>query len=528
MFALSHQRSFRTLSTLLVVAAVLATPLVSQSGVVVEDDRVPLSLEDVVAIALERNLGLKVENLRFEESEWALFGEYGIYDLTLTGRLSALDETSPAASNLDGAEVRQFDQQQFNLGLSQLTPIGGTVGVQWNNLRQETNSTFSLLNPSYGIDFDFTYDQPLLRDRGKLATERRIVVAQNNYEISRETFERQVITTVSQAKQRYWNLVDAQLQLEVDNEALQLAEQLHEQNQVRVEVGTLPQLELVQSEAGVAQRREAVISSTAAVLNAEDELRRLLDLEDSLWSVPIETTTAPEMEEVPIDLEAGIASALEHRPEITTQELVVENLLVDENYYRNQRMPRLDLAVTYGYNGLGGDVTQRDFITGEILGTAEGGYGDAFDQITGTDFEGWAAAVNLLMPLQNRSAEALQAMASIGRERGEAELADLEAEITAEVRRTARLVETAAALIDSTTASRRLAEENLNAEQKRFDNGLSTSFQVLEIQEDLSQARSRQAFAITAYRKALVEYLRVTGRLLEQSGVELASVEDSD
>ena len=528
MFVHSYRQSFRTLPALLLTAAALANPLLGQSGAAVENGQVPLSLEDAVAIALERNLGLKVENLRLEESEWGLFGEYGIYDLTLTGRLSALDETSPAASNLDGAEVRQFDQQQLNLGLRQLTPIGGTVGVQWNNLRQETNSTFSLLNPSYGVDFDFTYDQPLLRDRGRLATQRRILVAQNNYDISRETFERQVITTVSQAKQRYWDLVDAQLQLEVDEEALQLAERLHEQNQVRVDVGTLPQLELVQSEAGVAQRREAVIASTAAVQNAEDALRRLLDLEDDLWSVPIKTTTDPEMEEVSIDLEAGIASALEHRPEITTQLLQVENLRVDEDYFRNQRMPRLDLAVTYGYNGLGGDVTQRDFVTGEILGTAEGGYSDALDQITGMDFEGWAAALNLLMPLQNRSAEAAEAMASIGRERGEAELADLEAEITAEVRRTARLVETAAALIDSTTASRRLAEENLNAEQKRFDNGLSTSFQVLEIQEDLSQARSRQAFAITAYRKALVEYLRVTGRLLEQSGVELAAVEEND
>lgn len=519
MFGLELRLVVRSL--LVFVLLILAPAAASaQTRPVVEDEKLPLSLEDAVALALEQNLGLKVESLRLEESEWALFGEHGIYDLNLTSRLSSLDETSPAASNLDGAEVQEFEQQGLDIGLAQLTSTGGAVSLDWNNSRRETNSAFAILNPQYRIDFDLAYEQPLLRDLGRLATERRILVARNNRDISRETFEQQVIATVSQAKQLYWDLVDAQLQLEADEEALVLAERLHQQNEVRVEVGTLAQLELVQSEAGVAQRREAVITSRADVQNAEDALRRLFNLEQSLWSVPIETTTSAETERGPIDLETGIARALEERPVLQSQRLALENLRVDEDYFRNQRLPRLDLSVTYGFNGLGGDVT------GEVVNPAEGGYSDALDQITGRDFDGWAAAINLLMPLQNRGAEAQQAIASLSRKRGEVELADLEAEISAEVRRVARLVETAEALIESTAASRRLAEENLRAEEKRFDNGLSTSYQVLEIQEDLTQARSREIFAITGYRKALVEYLRVTGGLLEEAGVELAT--DSD
>lgn len=506
----------------LALTASLAAVASAQERPLVRDGKLALSLEDAVALALTKNLGLKIESLRLEESEWALFGEHGIYDLNLTSSFSSLDETRAAASNLDGAEVLEFNQQGLDVGLAQLTPAGGTVSLDWNNSRQETNSTFARVNPEYGVDFDFAYEQPLLRDLGRLATERRILVARNNHDISRETFEQQVIATVSQAKQRYWDLVDAQLQLEADEEALVLAAQLHDQNEIRVEVGTLAQLELVQSEAGVAQRREAVITSRAAVQNAEDALRRSLNLEDSLWSVPIETTTAAETERVPIDLEDGIARALEERPVLQSQRLALENLRVNEEYFRNQRLPRLDLSMTYGYNGLGGDVI------GEAGGTAEGGYSDALDQITGRDFDGWAAAINLLMPLQNRAAEAQEAIAGLTRERGEVEMADLQAEITAEVRRVARLVETAGALIDSTSASRRLAEENLRAEGKRFDNGLSTSYQVLEIQEDLTQARSREIFAITGYRKALDEYLRVTGGLLEAAGVELATDQDPD
>lgn len=519
MFAITFRRLL-LLSLAFALLIVAATGLPAQTVPRVEDGKMSLSLEDAVALALEQNLGLKVESLRLEESGWVLFGERGIYDLNLTSRLSSLDETSPAASNLDGAEVQEFEQQGLDIGLAQLTPTGGTASLDWTNARRETNSAFAILNPQYRINFDVAYEQPLLRDLGRLATERRILVARNNHDISQETFEQQVTATVSQAKQLYWDLVDAQLQLEADEEALVLAERLHQQNEVRVEVGTLAQLELVQSQAGAAERREAVITSRADVQNAEDALRRLFNLDQSLWSVPIETTTPAETERSPIDLEAGLARALEERPVLRSQRLALENLRVDEDYFRNQRLPRLDLSMTYGYNGLGGDVV------GEVVDTAEGGYNDALDQITGRDFDGWAAAINLLMPLQNRAAEAQHAIASLSRERGEVELADLEAEITYEVRRVARLVETAEALIESTAASRRLAEENLRAEEKRFDNGLSTSFQVLEIQEDLTQARSREIIALTGYRKALVEYLRVTGGLLEEAGVELAS--DSD
>lgn len=522
MFALALRLLSRKVIVLALTAS-LAAVASAQERPLVRDGKLALSLEDAVALALEKNLGLKIESLRLEESEWGLFGEHGIYDLNLTSSFSSRDETRAAASNLDGAEVLELNQQGLDIGLAQLTPAGGTVSLDWRNSRQETNSTFARVNPEYGVDFDLAYEQPLLRDLGRLATERRILVARNNHDISRETFEQQVIATVSQAKQLYWDLVDAQLQLEADEEALVLAAQLHDQNEIRVEVGTLAQLELVQSEAGSAQRREAVITSGAAVQNAEDALRRLLNLEDSLWSVPIETTTAAETERVPIDLEDGIARALEERPVIQSRRLTLDNLRLDEEYFRNQRLPRLDLSMTYGYNGLGGDVI------GEAGGVvAEGGYSDALDQITGRDFDGWAAAINLLMPLQNRAAEAQEAIAGLSRERGEVELADLQAEITAEVRRVARLVETAGALIDSTSASRRLAEENLRAEGKRFDNGLSTSYQVLEIQEDLTQARSREIFAITGYRKALDEYLRVTGGLLEAAGVELATDEDPD
>ena len=161
--------------------------------------------------------------------------------------------------------------------------------------------------------------------------------------------------------------------------------------------------------------------------------------------------------------------------------------------------------------------------TGEIIEPLPGGYSDALDQITEADFDGWSAAVNLVYPFRNRAARAAGTLAEVAWERGEAELRDLELGVATDVRRLVRAVLTAEKARESAAVSRRLEEKNLEAEQKRYDNGMSTSYQVLEIQEDLSAARSREVTSITTYRLALVSYYRAVGGLLEQSGVEIAA-----
>jgi outer membrane protein TolC len=298
-------------------------------------------------------------------------------------------------------------------------------------------------------------------------------------------------------------------------------------NQVQVEVGTKAPLELVQSEAGIATRQEEIIRVRAAVDDAADELRRLLNLEDAAhWATPILPTTAPEIDRIAVDLEKALGMALADRPELAAQRLAVETLEIDERFFRNQKLPTVDVQLRYGYNGTGGDVVlTRDPETGEPVEVDDGGYSDALQQITDRDFKGWQLGVNFAYPLQNRTARANHTIARLAVERGSTQLQDLELQVRTEVRQAARGVETAAQQIDSARKSRELAERNLEAEQKKYENGLSTSFQVLEIQEDLSAARSREVNAITGYRRALVRYYRAVGQLLQANGVEL---EDTD
>jgi outer membrane protein TolC len=493
-------------------------PNLPASGVPTADGAIQLSLEDALTTALQRNLGLLVERYDRNQFRLRIDESLGIYDLQLAAQLFEQEETSPATSRLAGESVLTTKQRNFNLSADQLLPWGGVVSPSFNLFRQESNNRDVALNPLYASDLDFVYTQPLLRNLGKLATERGIRIARLNSDISKEVFEQQVATTLQLVENAYWDLVQARKEVEVAEESLRLATDLHRMNKVRVDVGTLAPLELVQSEVGIATRQESIILAQQTKENAEDTLRQLLHLEEGeLWNLPIVPTTPPETPAPQIDLDAAIATALAERPELRNQQLQLDLRELDVAYFRNQMLPRLDLTTRYGYNGIGGTI--RNPATGEIIQT--GGASDAIKQVRERDFDGWRVQLDFAFPLQNRTARARKAIADVNLDQGKTQLEQLQETVRTEVRRAVRGVRTAQQEIDSAGASSRLAEQNLDAERKRYENGMSSSFQITQIQNDVTQARSGEVQAVINYRTALAEYYRATGRLLEAEGVEL-------
>ena len=489
----------------------------------IEDGEMLLSLEDAIKVALERNLSLVLERYNTEEATLAITQNVGIYDVFTEFDLATLEEISPAAGELDGALVQEFSQSNADLKVSQLVPTGGTFRFDWINREQETNSRFAVVNPSYRVDMDLHYVQPLLRNMGRLATDRGIRVARTNQDISLENFELQVTAVIVRVENAYWNLAESIAQLQVAEKSLALAEQLHDQNEIRVEVGTLAPLELVQSEAGIAQRELDIIRARAAVGDRGDVLRELLNIvrDGDLWSIPIKPTSDPFAEPFEVDMDQAIATALASRPELKRQQLDLSIRELDVRYFKNQLKPRLDFVGTYGYNGLGGPVAIFDD-EGNIIDTIEGGYSDALDQVFDRDFEGWRTALNFAFPIQNRTAKAQSAIAEVNFERSQMEFQNQELAIVTEVRRVARALEAAAESVDSAEVNRRLQEKNYEAEQKRYDNGMSTSFQVLRVQDDLILASSQYVDAVAGYRRALALHYQSLGTLILKSGVEIA------
>lgn len=511
----------------------------------IADGQLLLDLDEAVAVALKNNLGLLVQRYQRSQSLFRIDQEYGIYDLVLTVNSNVNSDSRPSASQLDGALVTENETMTGNVELRQPISSGGDFTINFDNNRFTSNSRFSDINPSLRSSLTVAFNQPLLRNRGKRVTERNLAVARLNSDISLDDLEVQVVDTVQTVAIGYWALVEALEQLKVAEESLALAEELHEMNRIQIEVGTLAPLELVQSEAGIATREEEIITVQAQIQDAADELRRLLNLDEtSFWDLEIVPTTPPEISRVLIDLEASLNWALDRRAEIDRQELQIESLEIDSVFLKNQRRPDLDLSVSYGRNALGGErmTCERpgEPSIADLFSPCPEEYvrvdsldyfstlGQFYSGILGQVFEGWNVGLNLTKPLQNRSAKAQSRIAQLAVDQGRVELQDLMLTIRTEVRTAARGVETAGKQIDSARVSRELAEKNLDAAQKRYENGLWTSFQVLEIQEDLTAARSREVAAITGYRRALLSYFKAIGMLLDQKGIELVDDADTD
>ena len=501
---------------------------VQQPQLRMEGDSIHITLQEAIDIALQRNLSVVISRHNLAASEGSILANKGIYDLGGQLDLTTSDSKSPTASQLVGATVEQQQQKTWNLAFSQLTPLGGTGGLSWDNFRSETNSLDSTFNPIYSSSLALFYNQPLLRNLGRRVTERNLTIARTNREISMQDFELQVTDVVQQVIDAYWNLVEAQEQLKVSEESLKLAEELHAQNKIRVKVGTLAPLELVQSEAGVATRKEEIIRARSAVGDAADQLRLLLNLDQGpAWSASIDPETDPETAAVSVDLPQAIQEALSTRPELMSQALQVENRKVDKIFAENQKKPRVDLQVSYNVSGLGGTQLRRDPVTRQIISTIPGGYSDALSQVTGRDFDSWRVGVTVAMPIQNRTAKGNAAIADERLASATTQLAQVKQQLVTEVRTAARGVETAEQQITSARVSRRLAEKNLDAERKKYDNGMSTSYQVLQIQNDLALARSREVSAVVGYRRALAAYYKATGKLLNESGIDVMAEDNA-
>lgn len=529
------RRAAATLCAASALAAVFSVPVSAATPVTVEstvgeapaaadlqvvDGKVEMTLDQALAVALERNLGLRVLRYSRTQSWYGILQTKGAFDLNLNGLVSISDISTPTGSRLEASSSKD---QAWNLGLAQLLPqTNGVARVDFTNSRSESASEFVTLNPRYDSGLRFGFVQPLLRNFGRLPATRALRVARANDAASGYDFETQVAATIESVDFAYWRLVEAQEQLRVAQQSLGLAQELHQRNKIQVDVGTLAPLELVQSEAAIATREEDIIRAEAAVGNAADQLRQLLDLPPGeLWSAAIIPTTQPEIERISIDVDEAISTALASRPEIRTQQSVNERLAIDAAFFRDQLKPTLDLNIGYRLSGLGGTLT-RDPETGAPLPSPiPGGYGDALDNIRRRDFDGWSASLTFGVPIQNRAAKANHVIAKLDLERGQVTLDQVKLQVTTEVRTAARAVVTAAKQIDAARISVKFQERNLDAEKKRYENGMATSFRINQVQDDLTQARSREVSAVVNYRTSLATYYRVIGKLLEQENVEI-------
>jgi outer membrane protein TolC len=472
-----------------------------------------LRLSDAVQLALEKNLDIVVERLNPQAVDLQIAGLKNTYLPTLTSAVGQRDNTQLPRDQLQGGQRVSVATTTYNAGVTQNLPwLGSSVNLNWSNNRQDSSSSFVTFNPTYTSGLTATFTQPLLRGLVIDQTRQQIAITQINREISEETLRATVTQTLANVRNAYWDLVFARNAVDVQQRALQLADKLVEDNRARVEVGTLAPLDIVQAEAEAANRRQTLAVAEATLQTAELALKRYLvsGTEDPLWRMELQPIDLPSLEPAPTDIEGAVRRSLERRTDLINARKSIQSSDVSLRYFRNLTLPEIDFVASYGSQGIGGTSIQRAGLGSTVItNTIAGGYGDALRLLTNRDYPNWNVQFNVSYNLFGSQADASYARARVQRNQAQARLRALELQVATEVTNVALSVQSNLKRVEAAVAARELAEKRLEAEQSRFEVGMTVNFFVVQAQRDLRDAQNAELRALADYRKSLVNFERV-------------------
>jgi outer membrane protein TolC len=477
------------------------------------DRELRLTLEDAVQRALENNADIAVARYEPELSEQDVFSAKGYYDPQAFATLYHQSSDTKGTNAFSGGTTVNTKTDVWNFGIA--APIeltGGSLQLDFNNNKRDTNNVFTSFNPIYNSGLTLSARQPLLRNFKIDGARYRLRLAKKNREISDVQFRQTIIGTVALVKDYYYQLIYTIDALTAAQKSLQLAQRLLQENEIRVKVGTMAPLDVVEAQSEVASREEAVIVAENNVYTAEDNLKQRIFPENdpAMWHTRVIPADRPSAEPMPIDVDAAVTNALQNRTDVVAARKALERNDLAVQFTKNQLLPDVNLFANYGGVGAGGTEILRDPpFGGEVVGTIPGGYSDALAEVFGADFPTWQIGVNLAYAIPNRSAKAQAASARISKEQALASFRRLELSVAAEVRTAARAVESGFKRVQSTKAALVLAQQRLDAEEKKYAAGMSTNFLVTQAQRDLADAEVAEIRAVADYRRSQVNYQRV-------------------
>ncbi len=481
-----------------------------------------LSLKETIALALKNNLEISIERINPKISETEIMKNEAAFDYNINASTSLKKDRTPSASAFASPPETENEAFSISAGIKKRSAAGTDYQVSLDTQRSMSNSKFQGLKPQYTTDLSLSITQNLLKDFGVDVNASQIKIASNNKDITVYQFKNRVINILSQAQEAYWELVFAIEDLKVKRESLKLAQDLERRIRIQVDVGTMAPIEITQAQAEVAAREEDVIVAQNTVESIEDRLKKIINIEEKGgWDLAIAPTDTPQIIAEDIKLDESIKTALESRPDYAQLKIDLKNKNIQVEYKKNRLYPSLDLIGSLKLNGISGDAESVAF-AGSVSQSGFGGdYFKSYDRIISGNYYDWSIGLSFEFPLGNRAAKSSYTAAKLEIEKGIKTIKNLEHQVSVEVREAVRAIDTNMKRINATAVSRRLAEEKLSAEEKKFSVGMSTSFNVLEYQRDLIAAKVREISAIIDYNKSLVNLERVKGTILEKNNIEL-------
>jgi outer membrane protein len=477
---------------------------------------VSLTLEEAVRRAMEENLDITVERLNPQTFDFTLASLRANYKPVATSTFGRRDNVRPP-TNLLNPGSPNVSTMTYNTGLLQnLKWGGGAVSIAFNNNKVVSpTDRLAQFDPQFNASYLFNYTQPLLRGFRIDQTRQQMATTTINRDNSELNLKARTTNTLAAVRAAYWDYVFTIQAVEVAKESLALASKLLSDNKIRVEVGTMAPMDVVQAEAEEATRQQALTTATATMRTAELALKRLIvsGTSDPLWSQHIDPTDRPDFQPAAIDVEAALRSALLQRTDlqIARNNFETNNVLLKSQ--RDQSLPDLDAVISYGASGLGGTQWEFDRPSGfdrQRIGVAvQGGYNNALGTLFNRDYPNWQLAFNLSYPIGGNAAEAQAARTRLLLQQNQAQIRATELGVATEVTNAALQVTNSTEALSAARAARELSQRRLDAEMSRFEVGMSNNYQVVQSQRDLRDAQNSELRALLNYLKSLIEFDRV-------------------
>ncbi len=552
----------------------------------IHDGKLELTLQDAIALALQNNLDIRVARYTpwFGETDVLRAqgggipsgtfvlgsGGGGTFDPVIGATASIADNTTPVnnpfisgtGTGTNSLIALKSHQTQLNIAYSQELHTGTSFSFGLDNTRSSSSSSANFFNPSVSSQLFASIQQPLLRGFGIVPVTRFIIETRNTLKQDNLVFEEQVINSVTQVQNQYWQFVFARQNVDVQKAALATSQKLYEDNKRQLEIGTLAPLDVLTAESEIATDNQLVIQAQTNLLQQQTLLLQLITknlLDPAFQDVEvIPTTPIEELAAVPsIALPDAVKEAWANRPELKVQQLQLANDNVEIKATRSELLPALTLSANYQSSGLGGISTLKSstpltFIpnlnapvldangnpvlttggTAEFIGvgntfnttttTVPGGVGDAYSAIFQNQFPSYSASLNLSLPLRNRSAQADHARALLNERQYQTIYQQEKNTIVVGVRNALIAIQQDAAQVVATEKATQLAQQTLDDEQKKYSLGASTSYNVILRSRDLTAAKGNGLLAKANLQIALVNFNLAMGRTLTTNNITIA------
>jgi outer membrane protein len=540
------------------VAPYVAPISVSNSGradSLIRAGNLYLSLSDAIALALENNIDIEVSRYAYPLADAALLGARAgynglSYDPTVTSTVnwgrSAQIQTNTV--NAGGQSVNIGDNRIRNFGITQGFETGASATIGFNNTISTTNNANAIFFPSYTSGLSLNATQPLLEGFGLGYNRTGIRVAKNNIRLTDYQFQTQLNTTLNTVISTYWNLVSSALAVDVAQQTLDEANHLLSDNKKQLDIGTMAPLDVLQAQQQVSTSETNLITAQTAVEQLEVSLKNLISRNGlanaSLANVHIIATdniTVPAVEPIQ-PVQDVVARALDHRPELAQQRIQLENSKINLAAAHNILLPTLNVVGNVSNPGAGGVLNTAPNLsplTGLPIVDAQGnpvlrsappeligGYSNILRQLFGVGTVNYTIGFTLSIPLRNRAAQAAYIQQDLQLRESELGVQKEVNQIRMDVQNALIAVKNARARYQSAATASAVAQQVLDAEQKKYELGASTSYAVVQHQVDLANARSAEVSAVSAYAQAKLQLDQATGTILESNNVVIDEVKN--